>query len=428
MKKWSRLGIGTIAVFSSALLVMGALQTAAPGQAGANGASAGFGDQTRGTIGTMTPDYGTPAPAGFDNKTNGVLSQAEFDASRAVFEEKEEIADGLGPVYNAAACVDCHANPVTGSGSQIGELRAGLLYNGQFSNPPGGSLIQDRAIHADIQERIDANYDVRTVRMSLSTLGDGFVEAIAESTLVAISNNQPSAMRGQVIRVPVLEAGGTLRVGRFGWKNQHASLESFSADAYLNEMGITSPLQRVENTSNGRPIHDYDRVPDPEDDGADVRLFAMFMRATKVPPRDEALAATADAQAGAQIFNKIGCDNCHVRTIVTAPTGTMINGGAFAVPPALGAKTIHPFGDFLLHDVNTGDGIVQNGGPYTRNKVRTAPLWGLRTRTRLMHDGFSLTISGAILRHGGEAAGPVIIYRFLSNTEQKQVLTFLSSL
>ena len=88
--------------------------------------------------------------------------------------------------------------------------------------------------------------------------------------------------------VPVLEAASRARIGRFGWKNQHASLVSFSADAYLNEMGITSPLFPDENTSNGRFVGSgsgYDPVADPEDDGVDVKAFADFMRATKAPPR-----------------------------------------------------------------------------------------------------------------------------------------------
>src|SRR5262249_14422732 len=158
-------------------------------------------------------------------------------------------------------------------------------------------------------------------RGSLSILGDGFVEAIADDTLVAISNNQPASMRGQVIRVPVSEANGALRVGRFGWKNQHASLQSFAADAYLNEMGITSPLQPTENTSSGERVASFDKVPDPENNGSDVLAFAQFMRSLKVPPRDENVAATADAVAGSLLFTSIGCDTCHVRQIVTAPTG-----------------------------------------------------------------------------------------------------------
>jgi CxxC motif-containing protein (DUF1111 family) len=105
-----------------------------------------------------------------------------------------------------------------------------------------------------------------------------------------------------------------------------------------------------------------------------------------------------------------------------------MNGGRFIVPEALGNKIIHPFSDFLLHDVGTGDGIVQNGGPSTRNKMRTAPLWGLRTRNRLMHDGQSLNINSAILRHGGEASYVRNNYQRLSNDEKHKLITFLNSL
>jgi CxxC motif-containing protein (DUF1111 family) len=122
------------------------------------------------------------------------------------------------------------------------------------------------------------------------------------------------------------------------------------------------------------------------------------MRATKVPPVDPVVAATSDAQAGSKLFAQIGCTFCHVSSITMAPAGTVINGGAFAVPDALGNKIIHPYSDFLLHDVGTGDGIVQNGPPETANKLRTAPLWGLRTRDRLMHDGESLTRSDAAMQ------------------------------
>ena len=368
------------------------------------------------------------APAGFDDLTNGLVSQAQFDLDRETFEERETIDDGLGPVYNAQACAECHQNPVTGGISQITELRAGHFDGFSFVNHPGGSLINDRAINAGIQERVLGGNEVRTFRTSLNTLGDGFVECIDSNTLLAISNSQPFGMRGQFIQVPVLEANNVLRGGRFGWKNQHASLVSFSADAYLNEMGITSPLQPTENTSNGNSVAAFDTVIDPEDDGTDVQAFARFMRAAKAPPRDTALAATFDAQQGDILFNQIGCNTCHVRSIVTAPAGTAINGGAFVVPTALGNKTIRPFGDFLLHDVGTGDGIVQNGGQSTRNRVRTAPLWGMRTRDRLMHDGETLTRNEAILRHFGEANPVINNYINLSTTQKNQVITFLNTL
>jgi CxxC motif-containing protein (DUF1111 family) len=371
------------------------------------------------------------APAAFSPGTmtlvtNGLVDQATFDADRAVFEAQEGRAEGLGPVYNAQSCAECHQNPVTGGISQITELRAGHFDGINFIDHVGGSLINDRAINAAFQERVLGGNEVRTFRTSLNTLGDGFVEAIDSNTLVAISNGQPAGMRGQFIQVPVNEASNALRGGRFGWKNQHASLKSFSADAYLNEMGITSPLQPNDNTSNGTVVDDG--VANPEDDGDDVDTFAEFMRATGVPPRDTVLAATADAQAGSTLFSQIGCTTCHVRNITTALAGTVINQGALTVSAALGNKVIHPFGDFLLHDVGTGDGIVQNGGQSTRNKVRTAPLWGVRSRNRLMHDGETVNRNEAILRHAGEATSVINNYRSLGTGQKNQLILFLNSL
>jgi CxxC motif-containing protein (DUF1111 family) len=370
----------------------------------------------------------TEAPAGFDNLTNGFLSQVDFDAARAVFEEVEAIADGLGPVFNAQSCRECHQNPVTGAGSQISEFRAGHFNGVNFVDHPGGSLLNDRAINPAIQERIAAGQEVRTFRISLSLMGDGFVEAIDSNTLQAIANAQPAGQRGQLITVPVLEAGNALRTGRFGWKNQQASLLSFAADAYVNEMGITSPLQPTENTSNGASVAAFDTVADPEDDGADIAFFANFMRSLKAPPRDAAVAATASSQRGATLFNQIGCATCHTTSINTAPAGTVINNGQLTVPAAIGDKTIHPFGDFLLHDVGTGDGIVQNGGQSTRNKVRTMPLWGMRARDRLMHDGATVSRTDAINRHANEGSTARTNFNNLSANSQNDVINFLNSL
>src|SRR4051812_5322237 len=173
----------------------------------------------------------TEALTGFDNGTNGVTDQATHDADRLTFEERDDASKGLGPVYNTQSCAECHQNPTTGGISQITELRAGHNdANGNFVDAPGGSLINERATNAAIQERVPGAEDVRTLRMSTNVLGMGFVEAINSNTIVALSNAQPASMRGQVIQVPVFEAGNAVRVGRFGWKNQQASLLSFSAD------------------------------------------------------------------------------------------------------------------------------------------------------------------------------------------------------
>jgi CxxC motif-containing protein (DUF1111 family) len=128
------------------------------------------------------------------------------------------------------------------------------------------------------------------------------------------------------------------------------------------------------------------------------------------------------------VFEAIGCSVCHTPTIVTAAPGTLINGGQLIVADALGSKVIHPFGDFMLHDVGTGDGIVQNGGALTRNKMRTPPLWGVRTRSRLMHDGASLTFEDAIARHAGQALPVTQAFRALGGANKARLLAFLRSL
>jgi len=397
------------------------------------------------TLAVQGQSGATEAPTGFDNLTNGFLSQAAFDAARATFEERDDVAKGLGPVYNAQSCAECHQNPVTGGGSQVSELRAGHVDGaGNFVDAPGGSLINDRAIDARIQERVPGSETVRTFRMSTNTLGLGYVEAINSNTLVAIANAQPGQsgglIAGQVIQVPVLEAPGQIRVGRFGWKNQNSSLLSFSADAYLNEIGITNRLILTENTSLGNSVAAFDPVSDStlcadgsgrvcgEDPDQDIEAFAAFVRSTKAPPRDAAAAATADAIAGSNLFNAIGCNICHTPTITTSSTGTAINGGAFTIPAALGNKIIHPYSDFLLHDIGTGDGVVQNGGQSTANKLRTQPLWAVRTHDRHMHDGATLTFNESILRHAGEARGVTNRYRSLTTAQQNQIITFLKSL
>ena len=385
----------------------------------------------------------TPAPAAFDSLTNGMDPQGpgfdtldedrvvplrSFNDNRFIFEEVESIADGLGPTYNAQSCRECHQNVVTGGASQIAEHRTGRLFDGQFFESLGGSLVHSRAIHPEAAELVVVEDDVRTFRISTNTLGAGFVEATANSTLLAIRDRQPAAMRGTAVIVPVLESNGGTRLGRFGWKNQHASLESFSADAYLNEMGITSPLFPDENTSSGRDVTRYDPVADPEDDGVDIVAFANFMRSTKAPPRGP---ITQDVQAGDARFRTIGCATCHVPSITTAAAGTVINAGAFVVPPALGSKVFHPYSDFLAHDIGTGDGIPIlpiAEFAHTAPLMRTAPLWALRTRNRLMHDGLSFTKEEAIQRHRGQADEVRRRFNALTATQKQQLFAFLDSL
>jgi len=398
----------------------------------------------------------TEAPSGFTTPSltqspapttvsNGLAESPgdTFVADQMEFERVHDPTNGLGPLFNGTSCAQCHQNNVTGSASQITEVRVGHLdANGNFANPTilinggatsitGRSIVNDRATCDMAQEQTPDTETIRARRAVLNTLGDGFVEAVTDQTLMGIAANQPSQsgglIHGEAILVPVLESTGAMAVGRFGWKDQQPTVLSFAADAYLNEMGVTNRLRPKDVTSVCKVSPDPEDVPDATG-LADIDRFAQFIRGTQAPPRDTVLAATDDAKAGAKLFDNIGCGICHVSTLVTAPTGTVINGGAYTVPAALANKMIHPYGDFLLHDVGTGDGIYQAGPPETANKMRTAPLWGLHIRSRFMHDLESLTLPAAIKRHKGEAAQVTNRFRHLNVKEQQQLITFLKSL
>jgi CxxC motif-containing protein (DUF1111 family) len=458
----------------------------------------------------------TEALTGFDNQSNGFSDAARRQADQKFFEEIENIApDGLGPIYNAQSCRECHQTPVTGAASQITELRVGHLdAHGQFQNPQipinhgaevitGRNLVNDRAICPEIQERVPATETIRTTRVTTNTLGDGYVEAIADETLLRIRKDQCKASHkkicGQAVKVLVPDSEGRDRIGRFGWKDQHASLLAFASDAYLNEMGITSRLQKDEVTTICSPpvtttipntdptkITEPNSLPDPADNNLeDIDHFASFMRSLKAPARDETAAAAAEFQQGSQLFTKIGCASCHVETIVTGKSPAA-PGGPGLHPDALENKTIHPYSDFLMHNVGTGDGIpvaliehfgrerverrmreletsrsaTQNQAGKSgskpedecsesyqtamlegekhpdllrdtlcaRNKIRTAPLWGLRLRSRLMHDGASVELGDAIRRHQGEAEEVTERFSKLKPADKKALLVFLQSL
>jgi CxxC motif-containing protein (DUF1111 family) len=176
--------------------------------------------------------------------------------------------------------------------------------------------------------------------------------------------------------------------------------------------------------------------------------FGRCLHASKAPARDSKLADGQKSKKGSKLFEKIGCAECHVRTLTTAPAGTKINGSRYTIPEALGGKTFYPYSDFLLHNVGTGDGIVVPMAEHygrkmyqttwknfsvdsfhnAQNKLRTAPLWGVRFRNRLMHDGESTTLRDAILRHHEEAHDAAHRFERMSAADQQAILEFLSSL
>jgi CxxC motif-containing protein (DUF1111 family) len=406
-------------------------------------APAGFNTPT--VQATISPTGELTVLAGSQSVSNGIQEPPgdTFALDQAQFERRHDASTGLGPVFNATSCAECHQNVVTGSASHFTEQRVGHNdANGNFVNPTitinngantitGRSIVNDRSICPQAHETVPDTENIRTLRAVLNTLGDGFVEAVDDRTFMAIAANQLAQsngmIHGEVVQEPILEAPGKTGVGKFGWKDQDPSVLSFVGDAYLNEMGVTNRLKPVDVTSVCKVTTDIEDTPDALG-LADIDHFALFVRGTQVPPRNAVLAETSDAITGQNLFTSVGCATCHVPTMTTDRAGTRLNGGTYTVPAALGSKILHPYGDFLLHDVGTGDGIIQGGPPDTANKLRTAPLWGLQIKARFMHDNASATLSDAISRHAGEATQVVANFNALTPQQQQQILTFLRSL
>jgi CxxC motif-containing protein (DUF1111 family) len=426
-----------------ALLIVGTAAIALVAQQTTTEAPAGFTTPTLGQA--ISPSRELTANPGSQSISNGIAEPPgdTFALDQAQFERRHDPSTGLGPVFNATSCVECHNNGVAGSASQFTEQRFGHAdANGNFVNPTvtidegantitGRSIVNDRAICPQAQEHVASTETIHALRAVLNTLGDGFVEAAGDQTYLAIAASQPGQsnglIHGEAIQVPVFEAPGQTAVGKFGWKDQDATILSFSGDAYLNEMGVTNRLKPKDVTTVCKVTPDVEDIPDALG-LADIDHFAQFIRGTRVPPRDAVLATTANVATGQSLFNSTGCAICHVSTLTTLPPGTVINAGAYTVPSALGNKTFHPYGDFLLHDVGTGDGIVQVGPADTANKLRTVPLWGLHIKSRFMHDNASTTLNDAILRHGGEAQGVTGNFQALTPAQQQQLIAFLQSL
>jgi CxxC motif-containing protein (DUF1111 family) len=345
--------------------------------------------------------------------------QDAFEKGQDVFQEVEGIPDGLGPVFNGTSCVGCHFNPAVGGDSNIVERRFGTTDKNKFDalGDLGGSLIQSRGIG---QVEVGAcpfmgeveppGATIRASRKTTPLFGLGLVDAVPDSTFENL------AKKGGKVNQVLDPVSGTRQVGKFGWKAQVSSLFVFSAEAYVNEMGITSPLFPDEQCPNGDCglIEQCDPVDDPEDDGGDVQAFADFMTLLAPIPRGP---ITASVTAGEEVFNRIGCAECHVSTLTTGSSPIA----------ALNQVTFHPYSDFLLHHMGAlGDGIEQ--GKAAGDEMRTAPLWGLRFRSRFLHDGRATTPSQAIEAHDGAAKEAVQAFGRLTATDRQLLLDFLSSL
>jgi CxxC motif-containing protein (DUF1111 family) len=352
---------------------------------------------------------------------------SEFRLGLDDFLEVETAEEGLGPAFNATSCAVCHNIPAIGGGGLILEVRAGFRdATGAFRtfDPSGETLMHlfSTPTHG-CQPGIPAEATIVARRAPIPLFGAGLVEAIPDETIRALEDpfdRDGDGISGRAALIRDVETG-EMRVGRFGWKAQHATLIAFGADAYRNEMGITNDLFATEVAFGIRPeqIRLCDPLPDPED-VADrqtgrrgIDNFAAFMRFLAPLPRGE---FGPMQQAGDRVFNEIGCANCHVPVLHTGASSS----------PAFNRQPVPLFSDLLVHDIETGDGIPQ--GAATDREIRTPALWGLRFRRPLLHDGSAVTVEDAIRRHGGEAERSIRLFQRLDASAARSLIAFLQSL
>lgn len=344
----------------------------------------------------------------------GVSSQelALYQQGLIRFTETERAFDGLGPFYSGTSCADCHRDPVLGGSGPQRIRRAGtLLSDGTFVEPPGGSLIPSFSIHGNVASpEIPLGANVIGLRRPLPLFGAGLLEAIDDATLISLADaSKPYGVKGKVAWVE--EPGGTgPRVGRFGWKDAHATLSGMCDQAYRDEMGITNRLYPDELVPNGDDalLAELDTTIDPESHVGDLEAIVGFVRLLAPPP--------AAGTAGEEVFLQTGCGVCHVPTLTTGASSD----------PAFDRRTLRLYSDLLLHDVGTGDGIPQAAA--SGAELRTTPLWGLSRRSALLHDGSATSIEAAIERHAGEATEVVSRYHALSDRQRQSLLGFLGGL
>lgn len=347
---------------------------------------------------------------------------AAFLTGEEDFEEVEDVEDGIGPVFNEAGCANCHNAPAVGGSGAIIETRFGRVTGGVFDplTELGGSLRQDHGV-GELgvcglpAEVTPAVANVVGGRRTTGLFGLGLVEAVPDALLAALAASQPVAIRGTAHWITDV-ATGARRVGRFGWKNQIATLLTFAGDAYLNEMGITSPIFPEENCPQGdcSKLAACDTVADPEDDGTSIDNFTNFMRLLAPPARST---PTLSSALGEVLFLGAGCAGCHTPVLVTGSSPI----------EAIAHRSFQPYSDFLLHDMGAlGDGITQ--GAATGRLMRTAPLWGVSSQPSLLHDGRTSSLDAAIRAHDGQGRAARDRYTAMSSLERAAVIAFLRSL
>jgi CxxC motif-containing protein (DUF1111 family) len=414
------------------------------------------------TLAALAPSV---ADAAIGGPVPGLTAEesALFYQGRDLYEHEFTATEGLGPLFNARACASCHNAPVTG-GSEIDTAHNvthfGIESHGRFylAHEYGGPVLDVESIAGDpdagtcsmVPETIPNVPGVITsTRHTPPVFGFGLIDAIPDEDLRELAGRKPwkdpsvagiahfgIEMEGlaKILdfslqperKAPI----GPARVGRFGWKAQTGTLFQFSAEPFSIELGASTPFFPREKSANGTvplPLECQVSATQPDDLMNQRTLLLFYFQAFIGAP--EPAPKNSQINAGEALFDKIGCADCHVEYQRTDKDYFVPwpDGKAHRVA-ALSNKKFAPWSDFLIHDMGPGLDDHRRMGKAGGRFWRTTPLWGLRFKGRMLHNGAAYTIEEAIAAHGGEGAASRDAYFALPTYKQAKVDAFLNSL
>ncbi len=423
-----------------------------------------------------------PLERGQDFKLGNALFQKLWVSSPS----STQASDGLGPLYNARSCQSCHIKDGRGRPPEGGEDAVSMVLRlarpartpeetkatgehgvANFPDATYGRQLQNLAVpDLKAEGRLAVTYAEQTVtladgetvslrkpgyaiadpaygptgvdttlsgRIAQPTLGLGLIEAIAEEDILEIADRQSAANDG-ISGKPAWvrdHLTGALELGRFGWKAQNGSVRDQAADAFSNDIGISTPdapnaygdCTKAESDCLSLPSGVQKRLGDVEAPSPVLDLVTFYTENLAVPARRNV--DGAEVLRGKQQFYEAGCASCHVPKFVTRRD---------AKDAAHSFQLIWPYSDFLLHDMGEGLADGQQVGEATGREWRTQPLWGLGLTQAVngngfyLHDGRARSLTEAILWHGGEAQGARDAFAALQKSDRQALLSFLSSL
>ena len=345
----------------------------------------------------------------------------QFDRGRELVGRFFTPDTGLGPLFNAPACGECHEDPAPGGSGDETELHVSALRADNSCDllaDKGGPVIQQAATPALREaagidsEPVPAEATGRATRTTPDLFGFGLLDAVPESQILAYADPADKDGDGISGRPNRFFDG---RLGRFGRKALLPDLREFNAGAFVIEQGITNPESLDEGTVGGAPIPPgVDPLAEPEIDQAAIDAVDAFVRFLAPP---EPLKLTRQGRRGRDLFPSLGCAGCHVPGLETGEHPVAV----------LSHKKVAAYTDLLLHDMGPELSDICFGLA-TPAEFRTEPLMGLRLATRFLHDGRAETIEQAIELHGGEAAASRQKFRGLGADERSALVEFLKSL